>query len=83
MKNKMLFIHDTSTFEIKRGALQSYPYALGRAKGFGKHDENYFEKENIFGISTAVQLLSLAFGERQWTIQGISSSSEKSSMAAT
>jgi hypothetical protein len=61
----MLFIDDDSTSEIKKGALQSYPYALGRAIGFGKHDKNYFEKENISGISTVVQLLSLAF-EEQW-----------------
>jgi hypothetical protein len=51
--------------KMKRGALQSYPYALGRAKGFGKHDKNYFEKENISGISTVVQLLRLKFGEQR------------------
>ena len=65
MGNKTLFIDDDSNFKNKRVALQSYPYALGRAKGFEKHGKNYFVKETIFGISTAVQLPRLALVERR------------------
>jgi hypothetical protein len=56
---------------------------LGRTKEFGKHDKNYFEKENIAGISTVVQLLTLKFGEQRYAKQGIFPSSETSSMTAT